>query len=300
MSDQAQNLREMMSEDPRVAEKDNQGITVSSQAPSRAEVLTVTSGKGGVGKSTLAVNLGIALSQSGYDVAVADMDLGLANINVITDANPQYTLLDVFEGRRTVTEIMAEAPGGITILSGSSGERELANMTGEECQEFLDQLKALDRHVDILIVDTSAGLSERVMKFVNAADRTLLVTTPEPTAITDAYAIIKSTLQDPPQPSINLVVNRADSIMEGKKVAEKMKRVGEEFLNVPIKILGYMTEDDAVTRAVRQRSPFYLEFPESRVSQCISHIQNRLVDGGELQEPSGIKNFFSEISGWFG
>lgn len=299
MSDQAQKLRNMMSERSEVRNARNSN-GAGENSSSRAEVLTVTSGKGGVGKSNLAVNLGIALSESGYEVAVADMDLGLANVNVITNSTPDYNLLDVLKGRREISDVLQEAPGGISILSGASGEEELANLSGDQCRNFVDQLQELDRLVDILIVDTSAGLSERVMQFVNAADRTLLVTTPEPTAVTDAYAIIKSALRDPPRPSMNLVINRADSIMEGKNVAEKMKRVGEEFLDVPIRVLGYMTEDDAVTRAVRQRRPFYLEYPESRVAQCLNHIQSRLMEGTDLQEPGGVGNFFSKVTDWFG
>lgn len=299
MSDQAQKLRNMMSERTEARDLDGRNGT-GEESTSRAEVLTVTSGKGGVGKSNLAVNLGIALSESGYEVAVADMDLGLANVNVITNSTPDYNLFDVLKGRREISEVLQEAPGGISILSGASGEEELANLSGDQCRNFVDQLQELDRLVDVLIVDTSAGLSERVMQFVNAADRTLLVTTPEPTAVTDAYAIIKSALRDPPRPSMNLVINRADSIMEGKNVAEKMKRVGEEFLDVPIRVLGYMTEDDAVTRAVRQRRPFYLEYPESRVAQCLNHIESRLMDGADLQEPGGVGNFFSKVSDWLG
>lgn len=296
MNDQAQKLRNMMSDE--INPKNTNGDRTSQAERDHAEVITITSGKGGVGKSNLAVNLGIALADSGYDVAVADMDLGLANINVITGSSPSYTLFDVLKGRRRIRDILEDAPGGISILSGSSGEEELANLQGDQCKNFVEQLSELDNLVDVLLVDTSAGLSQRVMQFVKASDRTLLVTTPEPTAITDAYAIIKSALRKPPQPCMNLVINRADSIMEGKNVAEKMKRVGEDFLDLPIRILGYMTEDDAVTRAVRQRSPFYLEFPESRVSQCVSHIESRLMDGAELQQPGGVSNFFSKVTGW--
>jgi flagellar biosynthesis protein FlhG len=299
MSDQAQKLRDMVARETGVAPSSENG----DEAPdpeTRAEVITVTSGKGGVGKSDLAVNLGIALSDSGYDVAVADMDLGLANVNVITGSKPDYNLLDVLKGRREIEDVLQDAPGGISILAGASGEEELANLSSEGCRNFVNQLAELDRLVDVLIVDTSAGLSERVMQFVNAADRTILVTTPEPTAITDAYAIVKSALGDPPRPSMNLVINRADSIMEGKNVAEKMKRVGEQFLDAPIRVLGYMTEDDAVMKAVRQRRPFYLEFPEARVSQCVSHIESRLMDGQELQEPAGVGSFFSKLTGWWG
>lgn len=295
MSDQAQKLRSLMDED---TEPKNEPASPPSPT-SRAEVIAVTSGKGGVGKSNLAVNLGITLSRKGYEVAVADMDLGLANVNVITGQSPDYTLLDVLKGRRSVNDILEEAPGEIYILAGASGEEELANLSEDDCRRFIQKLSRLDRMVDVLIVDTSAGLSSKVMQFVCAADRTILVTTPEPTAITDAYAVIKSGISYENHPDFNLVINRADSIMEGKKVAEKMKRVGEDFLNTPLRILGYMTEDESVIRAVRQRRPFVLEYPESRASQCISHIESRLMEDAPLQRNEGVEGFFSRIVRFF-
>lgn len=296
MSDQAQKLRSLMDDGIETA-KDP---TSPPSPTSRAEVIAVTSGKGGVGKSNVAVNLGITLSQKGYEVAVADMDLGLANVNVITNKSPDHTLLDVLRGRQTINDILEDGPGDISILAGASGEEELANLSERDCQQFIKKLSQLDRMVDVLLVDTSAGLSSRVMQFVCAADRTILVTTPEPTAITDAYAVIKSGISYENRPDFNLVINRADSIMEGKKVAEKMKRVGEDFLNAPLRILGYMTEDEAVTRAVRQRRPFVLEYPESRASQCINHIESRLMEDAELQQNEGVEGFFSRIVNWLG
>lgn len=283
---------------------DPETVQQQSAAPpaptSHAEVIAVTSGKGGVGKSNLAVNLGVVLSKRGYDVAVADMDLGLANVNVITNQSPEHTLFDVLRGQQTVNDILVEAPGGISILAGASGEEELANLSRSECQRFIKKLSRLDRMVDVLLVDTSAGLSDRVMQFVCSADRSILVTTPEPTAITDAYAVLKAGVGYENEPNFNLVINRADSIMEAKKVAEKMKRVGEDFLNAPLRILGYMTEDESVMRAVRQRRPFVLEYPDSRASQCINHIENRLMEDAELQQSEGVEGFFSRLAHWLG
>ncbi|MFB6345700.1 MAG: MinD/ParA family protein [bacterium] len=296
MSDQAQKLRSMMGSAVEANDERQSPPTPSS----RAEVIAVTSGKGGVGKSNLAVNLGITLSQKGYEVAVADMDLGLANVNVITDKSPEYTLHDVLRGRRSVNDILEKGPGDISILAGASGEEDLANLSERECQEFIKTLSELDRMVDVLIVDTAAGMSSRVMQFVCAADRTILVTTPEPTAITDAYAVIKSGISYDNSPDFNLVINRAESIMEGKKVAEKMKRVGEDFLDAPLRILGYMTEDESVMRAVRKRRPFVLEYPQSRVTQCVDHIESRLMEDAELQDSHGVEGFFSRIVNWLG
>ncbi len=295
MADQAQKLREIMEDESRGEEEE-----ISRDAPGneRAEVITVTSGKGGVGKSNVAVNLAIALAGLGQQVAVVDMDLGLANVNVITDVQPPNNLLHVFEEEKQMEEIMEPGPGGINIIAGASGEEDLANLSPIQCRRFLQKLEQLDRLVDILIVDTAAGLSENVLQFVCAADRTLLVTTPEPTAITDAYAIIKSAMRRESADNINLVVNRARSILEAKKVADKMKRIGSDFLNLPLEVLGFMVEDDNVARAVRSREPFYLAYPDAQASSCIEHMGKRLLGNASLQEPRGIKGFFNHVLEW--
>ncbi len=295
MTDQAQKLRELVREREQASPRDRRD---GGETFRRANVITVTSGKGGVGKSNIAVNLGIDLASQGYRVAVVDMDLGLANVNVITDASPRWNLLDVFEGRREMPEVLEEGPGGIQIIAGASGEEQLANQRPEDCRRVLGKLSQLDELVDYLMVDTSAGLSDQVLQFITAADQTLLVTTPEPTAITDAYAIIKSGLRREPRPQFRLIINRAGTIMEAKKVGEKMKRVGEEFLNAPLEILGYVIEDDTVPRAVRRRRPFVLEFPDGDASHCVKHLTNRITGDGTLPEPGGARKFFSRLMGW--
>jgi len=303
MPDQAQKLREMVTQQDTVDGSGSVDLSARRErkewvdAP-RAEVYTVTSGKGGVGKSNVAVNLGIALAQKGRKVAVVDMDLGLANVNVITGASPSYNLFDVFKGRKQLSEIVEKGPGGLLVVAGASGKNELANLDPSECEQFLNQLSQLDRAVDMIILDTAAGLSRSVLQFVRGADQTILVTTPEPTAITDAYALIKSAVNKQPKPRFQLVVNRANSIMEASKVSNKMSRVANEFLSVSIGVLGYMVEDEAVPRSVRKRRPFILDSPESTVSQCVSHLSERLLNPHTEVKPTGIQNFFQTVMGW--
>lgn len=303
MRDQAKRLREIVS-GTGGSEADNP-VDLSARRqnddvlPSpRARVLTVTSGKGGVGKSNVAVNLGISLAKQGKNVAVIDMDLGLANVNVITGVNPSHNLFDVFKDRQDLVDIVERGPEGVLIVAGASGKDELANLRGNECKQFLDQLAQLDDAVDIIIMDTAAGLSRSVMQFVRGADQTLLVTTPEPTAITDAYALVKASVRKDPKPRFKLVVNRASSIMEASKVADKMKRVGNEFLNVPLDVLGYMVEDPAVQKAVRRRRPFVLDAPDARATQCVTHLSKRLMDPDEDLQPRGVKNLFERMMVW--
>jgi len=294
MADQAQKLRKIMKNNS--GNKKNNKTGVSQE--NCAEVITVTSGKGGVGKSNVAVNLAIALSRRGKNVAIVDMDLGLANVNVITGVQPANNLLHVFEKEKQIEEIIEPGPGGINILAGASGEEKLANLSPVQCRRFLQKLGKLDRLVDILIVDTAAGLSENVLQFVCAADRTLLVSTPEPTAITDAYAVIKSVINRKSSKNINLIINRARSIMEAKKVGDKMKRISSDFLNFSLQILGFMVEDECVSRAVRSREPFYLAYPDARATGCIDHMSKRLLGDYELQRPGGIQGFFNHILEW--
>ncbi|MFB6355000.1 MAG: P-loop NTPase, partial [bacterium] len=290
MADQAQKLRDMV--DQKDGENDSVDLTSPSrrsrvQPVSRAEVLTVTSGKGGVGKTNVAVNIGLALQQTGKKVAVVDMDLGMANVNVLTNVSPALDLFDVYQERHSVRDVLVDGPGGIKIAAGASGKDQLANLGSEQCQVFLEELAELDRMFDVIIVDTSAGISTHVLHFVRAADRTILVTTPEPTAITDAYALVKSSLRKRPRPNFQILVNRSTT-----KVAEKMSRVGKEFINVDLDILGFMVEDQAVNRAVRSRSPFLEKFPDSKVSQCIQHIARRVEDPEHSVKPTGVEGFF--------
>ncbi len=314
MGDQAAELRKMMDQRQSTSSvatlsdqgeaAGNYGLTPevdsadsrdSSRGYRPAEVIAVTSGKGGVGKSNVSVNLGIALAAEGKDVAVVDMDLGLANVNVITDVTPPHNLLHVFEGKKEISDIIVQGPGDIQVIAGASGEEELANLSRHECNLFLEKLEQLDKLVDVVIVDTAAGISEVVMQFVCASDQNLLVTTPEPTAITDAYAVVKAALRRGYKPGFNLVVNRAHSIKEGREVGKKMKRVSGDFLNFPLDVLGYVLEDRAVASAVRSRAPFYLEYPESRAAGCINHLAGRLLGSAQKQKPRGVKGFFSRI-----
>ncbi len=260
-----------------------------------AEVIAVTSGKGGVGKSNVAVNLGMALAGNDQEVAVVDMDLGLANVNVITDVTPPYNLLHVFEGEKEITDIVEPAPGDIKVIAGASGEEDLANLSRGECNLFLKKLERLDELADVVIVDTAAGISKIVLQFVCAADKTLLVTTPEPTAITDAYAVVKAALQRNDNPEMNLVVNRAQSLVEARKIGDKMKRVSNDFLNFPLDVLGYVLEDNAVQRAVRSRSPFYLKYPNCKASGCVKQIARGLEGKQVEQKTRGIKGFFARL-----
>lgn len=285
--DQAEGLRKMMGHVPQ----------------SNTKIIAVTSGKGGVGKSNFAVNLAIALANTKDPVTgqpkkvlVMDADLGLANVNVLLGIIPRHNLLNVMKGQMTMKDIIIHTDFGIDIISGASGFSQLANLTEEEKNSFIQNLAEIS-YADYLIIDTSAGISNNVISFVLAAHETVVVTTPEPTAITDAYGIIKSIVVESDIPNIKLVINRARSPLEGKKVANKIIEIAGQFLNVKIESLGFIYEDPLVPNAVRKQTPFTIMAPKSNTSLCVDHIARRIMNIEITQESSGVKRLFKSLFG---
>ncbi|MDR0998786.1 MAG: MinD/ParA family protein [Treponema sp.] len=262
----------------------------------RARIITVTSGKGGVGKTNLSVNLALAYARMGKKVVVMDADLGLANVNVILNVIPKYNLYHVIRKQKTMQEILVETDYGISIVPGASGFSQIANMTDDERQNFIHELETLAL-ADIIIIDTSAGVSSNVMDFIAAADDAIIVTTPEPTAITDAYGIIKiiATEYDNPNMGLKLVVNRVKSVAEAKKVADRMTGIAGQFLNLKVDYLGFIYDDAVVSHAVLRQKPFMAIDPRCKASLCVQHIVGRL-EKSDFKESGGfagmIKRFF--------
>ncbi len=258
-------------------------------------ILTVSSGKGGVGKTNIAINLGIAFAEIGKKVIVMDADLGLANVNVILGIIPKFNLYHVIRKQKNVRDIIVDTQYGIQIIAGASGFSQLANLNDDERRAFVDALKEL-AYADIIIIDTGAGVSPNVLTFLKGADDAIIVTTPEPTAITDAYGIIKSISTEVNGPSIKLVVNRVQTVMEGKKVAERVITIAGQFLNIRVSNLGFIFEDSAVPRAVVKQDPFLKSAPKSKASQSIRHLMSRLADI-EYREYAGFGKFLRNMFG---
>jgi flagellar biosynthesis protein FlhG len=254
----------------------------------RARIITITSGKGGVGKTNVSVNMALAYARMGKKVIVMDADLGLANVNVILNKIPKFNLYHVIRKQKTMKEILEETEYGISIVGGASGFSKIANLTEDERQNFIDELETLS-NADIIIIDTAAGVSSNVMDFIAAADDTVIVTTPEPTAITDAYGIIKiiATEIDSLNMGLKLVVNRAKSVVEANRVSERMINIAGQFLNLKVDYLGFIYEDPVVSQAVLRQRPFMVIDPKCKASLCMQHIVGKM-------EKSDIK-----ISGGF-
>jgi len=289
--DQAANLRKL------AGKTSKKTVLKEVIKPARqTRIIAVASGKGGVGKTNLAINMGILFAKEGKKVIVMDADLGLANVNVILGVIPKFNLYHVMKGQKKLSEIMIDTPQGIKIIAGASGFSKLANLTEEERGRFIEGVNEL-ADADIIIVDTGAGVSKNVLSFVLGADDVIIVTTPEPTAITDAYGIIKSISSESSHVNIKLVVNRVQSIGEGRQVAERVINIAGQFLNIKVENLGFVYEDESVVKSVRKQKPFVLAFPKSKVAFSVDHLVKRLLNK-KIEEKSGgftkfIKNFLS-------
>jgi flagellar biosynthesis protein FlhG len=233
----------------------------------RATVLAVTSGKGGVGKTNISANLSICLAASGRKVVLIDADLGLGNLDVIMNINSRYNLAHVVSGLKSLSDIVHVGPAGVEVVCGGSGLEELANLSRFQRKRLIDELDQLQNNSDLIIIDTGAGINTSVVSFCQASDHTLVVTTPEPTAMTDAYAMIKVLAGRSYKGRISLVVNMAKSTVEGKKIYRQIADVAKRFLDVSVYEAGVLVRDDRLLESVRMRQPVVMTFPRANVSR---------------------------------
>src|SRR3954462_8889651 len=243
----------------------------SMAARSRASVIAITSGKGGVGKSNIAVNLAIKLASAGKEVVLLDADLGLANADVLCNIDLPCNLSHVIARKKELNEVMVKGPGGFHLIGGASGLARMADLTDFDRQRLVDALGQLEQQTDIILIDTGAGISPNVLSFTRAADHVLVITTPEPTAITDAYAVVKVISRDGAVHRVSLLVNQVRAPAEAKIVYDRIAKVARQFLNVSVFDAGYIPADDNVAMAVRRRVPFSLAFPRTPATISIAH-----------------------------
>ncbi|NLK97238.1 MAG: MinD/ParA family protein [Epulopiscium sp.] len=294
MIDQAENLRKIIN--------NNNQLTQEASKIRSARVITITSGKGGVGKSNVAVNLAVQLRKIGKRVVIIDADFGLANIEVILGIVPKYTFSDVMNGEKIITDIMTEGPMDIKFISGGSGVQDLIRLNESQLSYFIKNLYLLDKMADIILIDTGAGLTDAVLCFSRAADEIILVTTPEPTSITDAYALVKTLSAQNKEsiPNIKLIVNRVDDEEEGKEIYFKLKQVSKRFLDVDIEELGYIPYDRALVKSVKLQEPVSLSFPKSEVSRAFESISNKIANiDNANKEGLGFTSFVKRLMNFF-
>lgn len=261
-----------------------------------AIVLAVTSGKGGVGKTNIAANLAVSAAADNQRVILLDADLGLGNLDVLMNIQARYNLSHVVSGKRTLGQITHVGPGGVEIICGGSGIETLANLSAFQRQRLLGEMECLQERSDLIVIDTGAGIHSTVVGFCLAADHTLVVTTPEPTAITDAYAMIKVLASKHYAGRISLLVNMAQSLAEGKKVYRQIADVANRFLNVPVYEAGVLCRDENLLQAVRRRELVVLAFPKADISRAFAAISNRLIKGTRIR--TGQDGFFRKVVNW--
>jgi len=270
MSDQAERLRQIVSKLKREKEAS------SYPAMHACHVIAITSGKGGVGKTNFTVNFAIALARLGKKVIVFDADLGLANIDVLLGSCPVINLGNVIKGEAKLQNIIMEGPEGIKIVPGGSGLSELTNLDAEEINGFVREIIEIENTTDYLLIDTGAGLAKDVMSFVLAANEIFVLSTADPTSITDAYATIKYVSLVNRTKDLQLVVNAVDNQNDADQVARKLAIAAKQFLGIELAYFGFVYNDNAVTKAVREQKPFVISYPRSEAAKCIYNLAAKL------------------------
>ncbi len=261
-------------------------------------VFAISSGKGGVGKTSFAANLALALQALGLRVLLFDADLGLANIDVLFGLTPKANISDVLAGRCSLRDIIVEGPRGIKILPASSGIVRLTNLTEGEKLLLLEEFEDLEAEVDIVVLDTAAGISENVLYFNLASQERILIVTPEPTSLTDVYALIKVLYHRYGLKSFHLVINGVQHESQGKQVFRQLVAVVERFLgSLSLNLMGILPFDQVVSKAIQAQRPFIELFPEARISRAISQIAQSLVALNRNPLDGGLKFFSRKLMG---
>ncbi len=257
------------------------------------QILSVTSGKGGVGKTSLTCNIAARFAQLGRRVLLIDADLGLANVDILMGLSPRATLEQFFRGERTLREVLVPARDHVTVLPGASGVKELVDLRDDQILLLMGALDELDLEFDVLLVDTAAGIGPNVMHFNAAAQDVIVVVTPEPTSMTDAYALMKVMARDHAVKRFHLLVNRAPTPKDARNVYRRLTQVADQFkLDIAMEYLGHVLHDEAATQAIIERSLFVERFPESVAAAGVRDVVDRLLLGSEERAPTGNMQFF--------
>ena len=258
------------------------------------QVIAVTGGKGGVGKTTVAVNLSLALAKLGRRVVLLDGDLGLANIDVLLGLSRQYTLADLIEGRCELSDVLVRGPGGVRIVPAASGIQSMVHLSPAQHAGLIQAFSEIGDSLDVLVIDTAAGIGASVVSLVRAAHEVLLVVCDEPTSITDAYVLIKLLNRDYGMDRFRVLVNMAQSPQEGRALFAKLTKITDHFLDVSLQYVGAVPYDECARRAVQKQRAVYEHFPRSKCAQAFQGIALKVDTWPLLTVPRGHMEFFVE------
>ena len=276
-------------------------IKAGQQSRPLARVITVTSGKGGVGKSNTSINLAIQFRKMGQRVIILDADFGLANIEIMFGAVPKNNLCDLIYQGKNITEIITWGPMEVGFISGGSGIAGMSNLSKDYLTYIIQNLAQLDAIADVIIIDTGAGISDAVLEFLVASGEILLVTTPEPTSITDSYSLLKALYRHPryqaQSTTIKMLANRVDRLEEGQILYNKLNAVVSRYLKLPFSYLGSIPQDDKLMKSVMQQTPVSMLYPNAKSAQAYEDIAIKLMNKEEegKQPRRGMAAFFSHM-----
>ena len=280
MIDQAEKLRQL------VVEKDLLSL--------KPRIITVTSGKGGVGKSNFVVNLGIALQKSGKKVLIFDADMGMGNDDVLMGFLPKYNVFDIIFNNKEIEEVIITGPYGIKLLPGGSGLTKIDEITNEEREAFLSKLTKLN-DLDYILMDTGAGINKDVLGFVACSEELIILTTPEPTSLTDAYSLLKVVNHFKLKNKAKVIINRTMEDTEGQVTFNKLNNAVWSFLKMELEYLGNVAEDKKLSLAVRQQQPVLISYPNCEASKAIIRIAEKLMGTVQVQNSLGVQELFKKI-----
>ncbi|MCR5833482.1 MAG: MinD/ParA family protein [Selenomonadaceae bacterium] len=299
MTDQASTLRKLFiaRAEQQAQERKIGGLDFDMNEETR--VIAITSGKGGVGKTNLAVNLAVALQKTGKKVMLIDADIGMANVNLLMGSVTKHSLLDLLNEEVELEDVVENGIAGVKYISGVAGIESTLRLDRAEQQKLHQKLSRCSEMADTIIIDTGAGLNRNIIEFILASGEVLLVTTPEPTAIANAYAVIKAYSTYANKLNMRLIINRVNEENEGLAVAGKINQTAKRFLGITVNYLGYIYEDGAVTAAVRKQNPFVLGNADSPAARCILEIAKSLLRGSKMTKvKKGWRSFINRLFGY--
>lgn len=248
----------------------------AAHTPERGRVIAVSSGKGGVGKTNISVNLAIALARKGQRVCVFDADTSLANVNILLNLTPQFTLEHVLRGEKKIADILLQGPGDITIVPAASGIAEFANLTLPQQKLLLQALTSLEQQFDYLIIDTAAGISDNVTTFLQATEHCVLIVTPEPTSLTDAFALMKVMRRRHSENRIHVLTNMVDNYLNSVDIYKRLSGAASRYLSLDLDYLGYVPRDESLRLAVQKQVPVMIAYPGSQASYRFQALADSL------------------------
>ncbi len=287
MLDQAASLRKLVDDDEKK----------SSSNPRKSKIITVTSGKGGVGKSNFVVNLGVFLQSKGKKVLIFDADLGMGNDDVLMGLYPKNNIFDIIFTDLTLKDIIIEGSNGVSLIPAGTGLNKIEELTDEQRSTFLDKLEHLNEF-DYILMDTGAGVNKDILAFISASEELIIITTPEPTSLTDAYSLIKATDYFKLKSKAKVIVNKAFTTEEGIETYNKFNRAVSKFLQIKVEYLGCIIDDKKIVQSVRQQKPFILLYPNCQASKCIESIGMKLM-GQDASSSDGAKGLFKRLFNLF-